>query len=405
MSQKTTTIVDDISPDGMPLKISAAPVKAQQEPPVQRQPQVDTTADQSEDAEEKSNIDFNQFLEVTGKPKVEEPKPEEKKVETTPPEDKVVEPKDEPVKEPVVDTKQPVQTTPIKTGERDFTGIDEKDVPLFKKMGNEAFNSLKPIYLEQKKLKVDLEAKNREYHELADKHKRLVEQGPQIPESYYEHSESYLLDPGFRQAIQAQNISQQILAHWQKQYEDVAAGAKDFDYLEFNPQTGQLQVTRKIEANRATEGKLISYITHAQHQANLTAAEVQALARTHQEKHATNAKGITDMRSAYFSGLYKTPEDKAIYEPMVKQTIESFPAAFRQSPIAHLAAESLVMNRVLAELLKKAADEKQATKTNTNGVQRQPSAAEIAGNSRVSDSNGKDEDVSIDAFNRVKEGY
>jgi hypothetical protein len=406
-------ISQEITPDGNVIQTSAAPVKSTTPP---NQPTTKSIEDlpKADDAppkedttktEDESPVDYNQFLEASGKPLKPDEKvspKEEKKIETVP-SDKKDEVK-EPVKEePKVELqKQKPKDSKTQDVERDYSDIDKKDIEHFKRMGNDAFNAFKPIYKEHKRLKNEFTQKEAEL-------KKLKEEGPQLPESYYEHPESYLLDPIFRQNVSQLNVAQQVLNHWQKQYDKVAEGAAEFDFLDVDPQTGNLAITGTIKANRGSEAKLLTYINHGQNLVNKASADVQAIAKTHNIKYSDSAKGITEMRSKYFTGFYNTPENKAIYEPLVKQQLDTFPPSFRTSPIAVLAAESLVMNTVLAQLLQQASKEKAANvpvkqEAITTRKNLQPTGEEIAGDSIVANGHAKD-DITIDDFNKVKQGY
>jgi len=415
MADKITpsqVIQQDTTPDGIPIHTTAAPIKSQQQqqqPPSTEKSIADLPVvkegDQPKTEEqqtEKKVVDFNDFIEASGKPKVDVIPPTEtteKKID-----DKV------PVDDKKVVTIPKGQEVQKDDKTRDYTEIDEKDVPHFKRMSNEAFAAFKPVYLEHKKLKSDLTTKDTELTTTKEQLKKLKDEGPQLPDSYFEHPDSYLLDPAFRQNVQTLNMSQQILNHWQQQYDKVAEGATEFDMLDVDPKSGQLVITGKIPANRGSEAKLLSYITHAQGQVNKVSTDVQVAAKTHNVKYSDNVKGITDLRTKYFTAFYNTPENKAIYEPLVRQHLDSFPAAFRNSPVAVLAAEALVMSQVMAAMVKKATESTQQkvdelVKPKEINRTKQPTAGEITGDGRVESTNGDDKDVSIDDYNRVKNGY
>jgi hypothetical protein len=404
---------DEINPDGTIKGMENAEPPASSEPVqpqveqveapaveqvVEPAQQVETTKDDSapkaettKEGEEKV-IDFNSFLDAAGKPKIE----------TTPKEDATKEKPDE--------TTNVVDKAVVKDGQRDYSGIDEKDVPHFKRMSNDAFAAFKPVYQEHKKLKNEVAEKTTKLTETEKQLNELKTKGPQLPESYYENPNAYLLDPEFQSSVQDLNTTRAILQHWTKQYEAVAEGAKEFDYLDTDPRTGQLVITGKVPANRGSEAKLLSYINHAQNLVNNQQVKLQTSMQTHQFKHTENTKQVNTLRETFFNGLYKTSEDKAIYEPLVKEKFEMIPPAFRNSPIATMLAESLTMNQVLAQLLDKAAKEKgqpaaQAAqiKAKLPASRRNPTAAQINGDGN--DNKGNKEEVTFDDFQRVKDGY
>jgi len=113
----------------------------------------------------KDGVDLTKTIVDANKPKVEEKK-DEKKVET-------------------VDT---TKSTPItQKGDigkqalaaRDYSGIDEADLPVFKQMSKEAFEKIKPIYQSNKANVAEIAKRDTRIKEL---------EAGGIPQSYYEHS-------------------------------------------------------------------------------------------------------------------------------------------------------------------------------------------------------------------------
>src|SRR6267378_1669576 len=167
----TTTL----SPDGVPIPGPVGQIKpdavippdnTSSAPPSDETPSAPDTKD-----DDGPDLNINDFLKVTGKePQEEHPKAdkdkenenkdkEDKKTDDLVPKeddkDKTPEVKDE---KPKSDVKLVTQPRVPDSNARDYTGIDEADVSIFKKMGNEAFNKFKPLYVENKAIKTELEA-------------------------------------------------------------------------------------------------------------------------------------------------------------------------------------------------------------------------------------------------------
>ena len=94
---------------------------------------------------------------------------------------------------------------------RDYSGLNEEDKKIFQRMYNEAFNKLKPLYLEHVKTKKDLEERQKELAEVQGRH-------------FYEQENAYTLVPEY-QSISA-NISHigAELAHWKRQLSNIENG-------------------------------------------------------------------------------------------------------------------------------------------------------------------------------------
>lgn len=421
------TIANVINADGT---INAAPLVTSTDAPVKiaDQPLVDPNAppitEEVDATLEEPAIDFNSFLTKKEEPNLkEEPaKPVDDKSK-----DKVEDKVEEEKLEPEVKPEVKLSTTPSKDKKaanvRDYSDIEESDVPLFKTMGNDTFNKLKPIYLEHKKIKADIAAKDTELtttkQQLVDAQKGLVK----LPESYYEHPNAVLLTPEFSEKLADVQNANIIYNHWKSELKKVREGAKEINIIGFNQQ-GQLVITNKVAADIDTDDNLREYINHAQTQLVNVQANLKTTQQTFAAKVTEYQNAVKQQEAAYFSGFDKTPEDKKLYDPLIKQHLERLPPPFRASPIASMLAKSLAMNEVLAELIKKASTENADLKTKlnppkrgvgrpagtkTNGVEqhkpitKQPTAAEISAEADGDDPDKNGDNITMDDFELVKQ--
>lgn len=374
----------------------------------------------------KGDIDFNSFLKEAGKEITkEESTDENKEKETT---DKVEADKSEEKKDAVVEhddkqLSQPNKKPNVdKTVNRDYSDIDDDHKELFKRMHNDAYNLLKPVYKEHKVLKVENEKLKKDYEDTSKAFKTLKDNGPQLPDSYFENPHGFLLDPEFHQAAHSVNEAQVILNHWDKQYKDVAAGAKQFDYLDRDKNTGQLIISRKVNAEAGIEAELLKYVNHAQQLVNSSNAKIQAIQMSHGTKSSEAIKSLkTNIQKEY--GVFDLPDNKPIYEPLIKSEMEQLSPVFRNSPLAEGYVRARVMVFALSKLLQQAGAEKgnnnansnnkgsngnsngnsNKTSNTTNNRNKQPSQEEIngaVGNTTQKGSEG--DNVTFDDFKAAK---
>jgi len=300
-------------------------------------------------------------------------------------------------------------TKSTKKAERDYSDLEPEVVPLFKSMANDTFNKLKPLYLEHKKLKADITAKEAELTQSKTALEEARKGITKIPDNYYENENAFILTPDFQQGVRRLNVANSIYSHWMDQLQKVREGASDFDMIDFDSKQGQFVVTGKIKADDKSELKLMSYVNFAQNQLTQEQQNVQAIQNSHKTKYQQSVASLQQIDQQFFSGLNKE-ENKKIYDPLIADTISKLPTAVQNSPLAPVTAKALVLCTVLAGLLQQAANKiNGAPQPSTNGDkstnrQIQPSAAEIAGGGDGK-SNKDTDSFTIDDFKRVKEGY
>jgi hypothetical protein len=437
-SNMQTDITTDISPDGGVMRsgpmtdvdraLSTGKNKSNNAASIEDLEIVDESKDNAaiDTDPSKGDIDFNSFLKEAGKEitknETNKDKSTDEEKETT---DKVEEDKSEEKKDATVehDDKQLSQSNKKpnvdKTVNRDYSDIDDDHKDLFKRMHNDAYNLLKPVYKEHKVLKVENEKLKKDYEDTSKAYKTLKDNGPQLPDSYFENPQGFLLDPEFHQAAHTVNDAQMILNHWDKQYRDVAAGAKEFDYLDRDKNTGQLIISRKVKAEAGIEAELLKYVNHAQQYVNNSQAKIQAIQMSHGTKSSEAVKALkTNIQKEY--GVFDLPDNKPIYEPLIKSEMEQLSPVFRNSPLAEGYVKARVMVFALSKLLQQASQGKghsnDNNKGNTNGNgnknnnvtnknprNKQPSQEEINGAVGNTTKKGNEGDnVTFDDFKAAK---
>lgn len=93
---------------------------------------------------------------------------------------------------------------------RDYNGIDEADVPLFKQMGNEAFAKMRDLYVKSKESQKAIQERDTQIAQLKTGKATL-------PDSYYEHPEAFVLSPDYQPLVRDTQLAINIERHWQDQ--------------------------------------------------------------------------------------------------------------------------------------------------------------------------------------------
>lgn len=357
----------------------------------QQQVKADSVVDDQQD----DSVNFDSFLDVKESPLTStEDKKEQKKEElqVTP---KVEEKKTEEKVDAKKDTSKalPVATEKKPTVGRDYSGLPDDIVPLFKTMSNDAFAKLKPMYLESV-------ANQQKVQELTQK----LEQGgtKELPASYHEHPQGYVLSPDYAVAQQDANEATAVLDHWREQLDSVRNGATEYTTLARDPQTGQIVFGKPEKVDQRTLSKLESMYFNCNEQNNRFQQKLGTVKETFQQRHQTAVNDLNTYEKNFFQIL---EDDKHPLVPVYKDTLSKMNPTFRNNPLAPFVAKSVTVIQALASALQQAKSGKTAEAAKKEKVE---AAVHRAGPTETA-SGGEvkkktDEDVSIDDFNAIKEG-
>lgn len=324
-------------------------------------------------------VDFNDFLKVTDKPLVPDPTP---KVEVKK-DDKVV---------PEVKPEVKVEGAKLEAGKtkvvttRDYSGLPDTMVPLFKTMSNDAFNALKPFYLES----VATKAK---YDELLAKPAVQANGKPTLPDSYYEHPNAYTLTPEYAEAANNAQESQLVLEHWREQLDNVRAGATTYNGLSRNTQ-GQIVYTAPIKVDQRSQSHLESMFYNCNNQASQFAQALGAVKQSFITKHTEGLAELSKYEKEMFK-VYEDPKHPAL--PIIADTLSKMHPAFRKNPLAPFCVKAAVTIQALSRAL--AAKEKPVTVATTERVAAAQAAAGPTASGQVAaEVAKKGDDVTFDDF-------
>ena len=376
------SINKDIAPDGTiigqtgsPLP-PTAPEQSATEPVVE---QADEQSDEQQHVEAAPEKEFSieDFKNVL---KTAETEHEEKK------DDKKV------AAEPVASTDKGKQDA------RDYSDIDEADKPLFVKMSNESFAKLVPIYKEFKKIKPEYEATKALNEQLK---KGIVP----VPDNYLEHENAFVLTPEFAKASENVNAAQIVYQHWQTQLNKIRGGQETtYTKLHIDPQTGQFYESAPLPIDKNTEAYVTNVVDGARQQLSEKQYAIRQIADTHKLKHQEAIGWFANLDKSEIFKDFQDPNSQL--HPIVKDTINKFPAPFRNNPMTKYLVQSMMMNAKLSTIIAKMVAGQKNGNGASNGapVQRQgPSSAEIAGEGGKG-VNKPSNEITYEMFQRRKAG-
>lgn len=400
--------VTDLEVVGEGIKPSATPVidtNKEVKVPQEFKPEL---SEKQIDTKPGADVSFDDFLAVKSEtpktivpvPKVEEQKKEEKKEEiAAKPELKKEEPpKVEPKKEEVKKEEPKVDD---KDDKRNYDDIPENLRPIFKKLHNDPFNTFKPLVKELETTKAKLADVEKQYTE--------IKKGA-LPDNYYEHEKGYILSPDFEKAANTAIRAEQIANHWAAQYEAIRKGEPTWQDINVNPRTGELVLSDPMNVGKDTENKIQGYVNWANQQLMDKQYALRGISEKHSATHKQSVAEVTDFEKLAFKNF--DGEKAKEWEPIIKDTInKTFPAAFRNNPLASGYAKALItiqqLGKLVTDLQKNGVKPDDVTKTDDGKVisnddkkKAGPTAGDLA---NAGGTNGKKDadDVTIDDFKAV----
>ena len=209
-------------------------------------------------------------------------------------------------------------TQPIIGGGRDYTGLDEKEIALCKRMSNDAYAYVRPILSERKAHAQALAAKDAELAQLKT--------GKEIiPDSYYEHPDAYKLTREYQDSLQTVQGAQAIEEHWRKQLIAVENG-QDWVELYKDPTSGQFKLSEPKANDGTAKATIWENLQFARDQHRQEAEKLHSAKSTFVERSNKVKDFVSrEMEDAYFP-FYKTEnlntpafaEDKKIIDAVLK---------------------------------------------------------------------------------------
>jgi hypothetical protein len=237
---------------------------------------------------------------------------------------------------------------------REFTGIEEADIPLFKEMSNGAFNLSKKIYLENKALKETVA-------------KAATAKTGELPPSYYSNPNGYLLSPKYQQAAVNTQAAEQVKRHWEQQLINIRQGKSWTDLT--NDDKGNIVKSQPKEATAEGEVEVLGALQFAQDQLFNKKKELDGIITNFSNVAKEGTDFLETVKQKYFQGYEK---DDHPTRPTQKAILESLPESYRDHPLAQILAMTGASNAILqGQLLAKEKELKklQGIKQDTTAAQ------------------------------------
>lgn len=236
---------------------------------------------------------------------------------------------------------QPLKTTGANktvVNPRDYTGIEEADVPLFRKMANESFDALKPVYLERKQLQTEVAQLRQQVNQNVEAHPSL-----------YTHPEGYKLTKEYDEMSRIVDLSAQAEEHWNLQLARLRRGLGWQD-AGVNDQ-GKIVLGPEQENNEAAEVYVMRKLNAAQRTNLDVGSKLDNYVKNFNKRHQEDTGVIKQIESQYFPDYDKPDHPTASTQ---KQVMDLIPEAMRSHPLASIlckvAAGNIFMSKQLQQL-------------------------------------------------------
>lgn len=217
---------------------------------------------------------------------------------------------------------------------RDYSGLSQEETSWFKNMGGRAFDALKPVYLEYKKLKGEIDTLRANSAEATKN-------------SFFEHENAYQVMPDYQQF--SANLAQldAEASHWTKQLAAIEAGENWTPIVldaKGNPVLGE-------EQPPSAQAKAV--VLNALTQAHILKTDVSNKMGEVRNNFSSNHKNfiskLADIEKKIFEGA-----DPAVLDKAMATKLPIFPAHMHGNPIVRSLAKSLAVIDGLVAMLNEA---------------------------------------------------
>lgn len=280
----------------------------------------ETSSQEDSGSREPISAALNEFARELGRP------------ETTPAAPAKKEGEEAPVEAPAAPVPQHNVVSP-----RKLEGLNEEEAEWFKRMGNKAYTSLYPWYIESKGLKEQLSKAQGELQKV---------QGT----AFYEHEGAFRLDPNYEKLAKASSRIEAEAAYWQDQLAIVESGG-DFTPLRYNNETGEYQYDEPVKGSPQIKAEILSSLSKAHNLHQRIQGEMGSFENNFKTQHQTYKSGIEATRNKIIGQL--SAADKANLEKAVATKLPLFPEHMRGRQEVRIAAELMVINEGLLKIVQK----------------------------------------------------
>jgi hypothetical protein len=238
--------------------------------------------------------------------------------------------KDKEPKEETEEEKKVNRTNKDLPKERDYSGFDEEDVKVLKKMRNEQYGEVSKLLGKYKSKASEVDSVKAKVAELE---KTLTEGG--LPPSYYDNPEAFTLTPAYRNLEARHGRLQDEQAHYQEQLLNVEEG-KPFTMIRGYDKAGNPVYTPEQPASSAAKVHLNMMMQKYNAMDQQIRSEVAGLAATHKQIHSQAATSVQCELDKALGNL--VPELRPSKEEM-NVFKGAIPGAFKEHPMTNVASQ------------------------------------------------------------------
>lgn len=219
--------------------------------------------------------------------------------------------------------------------------IDESHRGIFKSMSNEAFNTLKPVYLEAKQLREQTKQLNAQ----------LVEaKKSNLPASYYSHPQAYQLSPEYTQLSVNADAADMVMEHWALQSAKIRRGEKWQAAVGFDKE-GNLTLSEEKDADASSEAYVGKMFTAAQEQLFDHKKKLTSFVDNFGTKYKEDSSMMDEAYKKYFPD-YDNPKHHT--RQLQDGILEMLPVSFKDNVPTKLFLATAANNAILMGKLKEA---------------------------------------------------
>lgn len=218
---------------------------------------------------------------------------------------------------------------------RDFSGLNDEEKEIFSKMGNKAYEKLRPLY--------DAYKKHGDFDQLNEKLTKTEQRALEAEKQRWrDHPEAYKLSDEYNQANELLGSARAVADHWQQQLAAIDSGAKEITVLGFD-QKGNI-IGQKVPVTPATRADL----TRRQMQSLTDIAEAEKVVSDIKSQHSSWWKQHDSALEDLFTKYYK-PHSEALKPYLDK--LNFFPQRFANSLEGRLTIHALAANMSMMQQL------------------------------------------------------
>lgn len=208
---------------------------------------------------------------------------------------------------------------------RDYSGLDEEEIGIFKKMSNDSYNKLYPVYKAFK-------AAGGKFDD-----SRIKELEKQLEDTrnfrYFEHPEAFQSDETYQQTVQLESIIESAYNHWLRQLEAAESGGKVRPLVK-SPQGG-LVPGDEIEVTPAIKAQIHGLIAKTRQDLAEAQRERATLAESFKGRYKTFEDNLKQVHNELFG------KHEEILAPLAKEELKRFPAYLHHQPSIRMLAYGL----------------------------------------------------------------